>query len=116
LARLNSLGYHIENPPYCSAGVLLAKALSVPKCLLLLGECGEYELLFSVKATAEKRFLAEAKNNRLKFYCLGDFVQDAQYRVLVDSKKRFDLHDFNIRARDFERKRDYLNACLQYFK
>ncbi|MCK4829628.1 thiamine-monophosphate kinase, partial [bacterium] len=47
LSELNHTGFELTHTPYLHDGVLACKILSKPKELLLMGECGEYELVFT---------------------------------------------------------------------
>ena len=62
LADLNACGYAVANLPYLAAGLGFCRRASLPGTLLFLGECGEYELLFTVRPERDEAFLIEARN------------------------------------------------------
>lgn len=108
LADLNGCGYELADLPYASSGLRFCQAASLPKTLLFLGECGEYELLFSVRSEHEEAFLAEAKKSGSTFYRLGKMT--AKNRVLREQDKIINLESWRMQARDFETPQCYLQA------
>lgn len=115
LAELNGLGYKVENLPYHPATKLLCELLNVPKEALFMGECGEYELLFSVPPENNKAFLKVAHAEGLKFTPIGEFTK-ANNRILTDGDKVWNLEQYSISARDYNSKQEYLNALLDFLK
>lgn len=114
LAEINRVGYEISNLPYISIGSLGALAISLPKELLLLGEAGEYELLFTIKPKDEKEFLQKAKQGELTFYKIGKVVDST--RILFDGNRSIDLSKLHARARDFDDRKEYLEYLINYLK
>ncbi len=112
LADINACGYALEYLPYHRAGVLLAKAVSLPPIMLFLGECGEYELLCTVPADSEREFCREAKANGMRFYRLG--VVTDNRRTAVDGRDRIDLGSLKLEARSFDNPRRYLKALTDW--
>jgi len=80
---------------------------------LFAGECGEYELLFTIKKQDEKQFLTEAKIEGYKFYHLGE-VTNKDIRMVKNNDQYIQFNDFNISARDFSCLSDYLNKLEDY--
>jgi thiamine-monophosphate kinase len=115
LAEINDLGYKIENLPYQPEAKLLCEMLNVPKEALFMGECGEYELLFSVPPENNKAFLKAAHAENLNFTPIGEFTK-AENRILTDNGKVWNLALFSLSARDYDSKQDYLNALLNFLK
>ena len=111
IVDLNNVGYLVTNVPYILKAKLLAKALSLPIELLFFGECGEYELLFTVKPGKLNEFLNESKKQNLKFYNLGKITE--KDKILMRNDIKIDLTQFNIRARDYENIEDYLNELIK---
>jgi thiamine-monophosphate kinase len=121
LCDMNQLGYEISDLPYFKRGMELIaldpiKSLGLPKSLMFLGECGEFELLFTVPAAGEGHFLAAAKATGATFYRLGRMTaaDESMSKVLLQDGKRFALQDMTIRARDFEDVQVYLFTLLQW--
>ncbi len=115
ISEMSNTGYIIDDLPYIKAGLLLAKALSMPRTLLFLGECGEYELLFTVRKEIEADFLNKAKENNLVYYKIGE-VTERSVRVLNEDGKKYGLSNLNIRARDFDFPKEYLNGLTAFLK
>lgn len=115
LADINRLGYRIENLPYHTEGELLCRLLKVPKEVLFMGECGEYELLFAVPPENNKAFIKAAKSENLKFFPIGEFTKEND-RMLTDGRKVWNLGEFNISARDYNNQQEYLNKLLDFLR
>ncbi|WP_320112183.1 AIR synthase related protein [Draconibacterium orientale] len=114
ISLLNDTGFLIDRlnaDPIASA--FMAK-LKLPEELLFLGECGEYELVFTVKPEDEENFLAEAKSRELYFAKIGTIQQEK--KLLVSGSKIYDLSDFNIGGRDFSDPQEYISALTKYLK
>jgi thiamine-monophosphate kinase len=112
IADINGCGYAIDALPYHRAGALLAKAASLPQIMLFLGECGEYELLFTVPAERERKFTKEAYTNGMRFYRLGVITECG--RTAADGKDTIDLSSLKIEARGFDGTRQYLGALTDW--
>jgi thiamine-monophosphate kinase len=115
LADINGLGYKIENLPYHPEGKLLCSLLNVPMEALIMGECGEYELLFAVPPENNKAFLKAAHAENLKFTPIGEFTK-ADSRILNGHRKVWNLEKYRISARDYSTKQEYLNKLLDFLK
>jgi thiamine-monophosphate kinase len=114
ISEINGVGYEISELPYIDIGSLGAWAVSLPRELLFLGEAGEYELLFSVKADREQEMIKKAKEQGLVFYKIGKVVDSA--RTLFNGKRSIDLSRLDIRARDFDDRKKYLEHLIRYLK
>lgn len=115
LAEMSNKGYALKDLPYIKAGLLVTKLLNMSKTLLFLGECGEYELLFTIKKEDEKNFLAQAKRQRMQFFNIGKITEPG-IKILEEDNKEINLKSFNIRARDFEEVKVYLNELINFLK
>lgn len=114
ISSLNNTGFLIEclnADPIASA--FLAK-LKLPEELLFLGECGEYELVFTIKPEDQQNFLEEAKSRELSFTKIGTI--QAEKKMLTSKSKIFDLSEFNIGGRDFSDPQEYIFALTKYLK
>jgi thiamine-monophosphate kinase len=114
IADLNKCGYAVDAIPYHRAGALLARAVSMPEILLFFGECGEYELLFTVPERNEKDFLKEAREKGLRFFRLG-FVTEAK-RTVCEGNNTLETGDLRIEARSFDSAREYLAELTGWVK
>ena len=112
IADINGCGYAIDALPYHRAGALIAKAASLPQIMLFLGECGEYELLFTVPADCERKFTKEAHKNGMRFYRLGVITESC--RTVAVAKDTFDLSSLKIEARGFDSTQQYLRALTDW--
>lgn len=115
LANLNNLGFVIENVPINKAALSAAKILGKDPVLLLAGECGEYELLFSVSPTNEDSFLSESKNHELQFHLLGEFSDSKSMVYKVNGKQLF-LNEIDFSARSFASNSVYLKNLQSKIK
>lgn len=115
IAELNGLGYHINNIPYLNQCQTVSKILSKSIELFFMGECGEYELLFTIPDSVEESFLKEAKNKGLKFYKIGK-VKNTEEKIIEDNNKSYRFNDFDIRARNYRKVEEYLQELNQFIK
>lgn len=115
VAEMSKTGFFAGSLPYVKSGLVLAKALNIPKEMLFLGECGEYELLFTISKEVEEGFINEAQEQKLKFYKIGE-VREEGIKVLEDKGKQLDLSSYNLRARDYTDPKDYLRAAAHFLK
>lgn len=95
ISEMSRTGFVVGNLPYAKSGLLLAKTLNVPKEMLFLGECGEYELLFTLSKEAEEEFFKEVREQKLKFYKIGE-VREAGSKVLEDRGRELDLATYDL--------------------
>jgi len=115
LAEINETGFEINHPEYCTEGLRACRLLGKPKELLLMGECGEYELVFTVPPNCEDLLLKDAKENNLSFHKIGVMTGSQRYLLNEPGKQR-DFTSFRIFARDYPDVKDYLNALSNYLK
>lgn len=108
LADLNACGYAVANLPYLASGLGFCRSASLPRTLLFLGECGEYELLFTIQPDREEPFLIEARKLGCRFHRLGTITGTG--RELVEDGRTIDLESWRGQARDFESPEQYLEA------
>jgi len=113
ISEINHTGVFIDRLPYVSAGLMACKLLSRSKLCLFAGECGEYELLFTIGKSREKHFEAAARKESLVFHRLGEVTEQQTIKVLQDGKI-LDFSDFNISARSFDSINDYLEKLENY--
>jgi thiamine-monophosphate kinase len=110
ISEINECGFNISNIPYFPAGIEWTNSIGLPKECLIFGECGEYELLFTINPANEKKLLKDADEAGCKLYRIGKITNDLSKILLTDNQK-FTLNDFKISARDFTDHYQYI-ACL----
>lgn len=115
IAEMSSTGYQVRDLPYLKTGAVAARIFKIPKTLLFLGECGEYELIFTVGAQDEEEFWQEAQGKGWEFYKIGSITEKGS-RVLCEDHRRIDLSRLNIRARDFDDIKDYIKRLVNFME
>ena len=115
ISEMSGTGFVVGNLPYVKSGLFLAKALNLPKEILFLGECGEYELLFTLRKEAEEEFLTEAQEKKLKFYKIGE-VKEQGNKSLLERGNKIDFISYDLRARDYTNPKDYLRTVVHFLK
>lgn len=115
ISEMSETGFVVSDLPYIESGVFLAKGLNLPEEVLFLGECGEYELLFTVSKEGEEEFLKEAQQKTLKFYKLGE-IKDQSSKSLWQKDREIDLATYDLSARDYSDPKDYLRAVADFLK
>lgn len=115
IAYQSNCGFCVDNLKYEKSGEIISRILNLPMELLFLGECGEYELMFTIPRENEDLFLKEAKDKELKFYKIGRVLKECRY-YLENGKTKLELTNFNIRARDYKNKKDYIKSIVKFLK
>ncbi|MHB8126015.1 MAG: AIR synthase related protein [Desulfitobacteriaceae bacterium] len=113
ISEMSRTGFLVGNLPYVKSGLLLAKALNVPKEVLFLAECGEYELLFTLSKVAEEEFLKETREKKLKFHKIGE-VKEQGRKSLWERDREIDLVAYDLSARDYPDPKEYLRAVVNF--
>ncbi|MCF8371378.1 MAG: thiamine-phosphate kinase [Bacteroidales bacterium] len=113
ISELNNTGFLVNNVPYTPAGIELSKLTGKPACILLIGECGEYELLFTIKENEKQAFLLDAKKHELQFTQIGE-VKSKDSKILQTEDECIDFSNFNISARDYNDMKYYLTELFRY--
>ena len=111
IAGLNGTGFIIDRIPYCRTGLAAASVFKLPAVLLALGECGEYELLFTVRAEDEEEFEREAENENMQFYKIGKVTESGRY--IIEKGRRINIGRLSISARDFRSRKKYFTALVK---
>ena len=114
LTRISQKGFMVSNIPYQSQGQFACKLLGKPVEILFLGECGEYELVFTVSKDREAAFLAEARTNGLEFSKLG--LITAEKQIIQNNHKLIDLSGYSIFARNYENVEDYIREVVHFIE
>lgn len=113
ISEMSGTGFVVSDLPYVKNGVFLAKGLNLPEEVLFLGECGEYEMLFTLSKEGEEEFLNEAQQKKLKFYKLGE-VKDQSSKSLWKKDRQIDLATYDLSARDYTDPKGYLRAVVNF--
>lgn len=114
LSRLNNVGFSIHSLPYDAIALKVSQSLRLPPLLLFLGECGEYELLFTVDSQAKAALLAELSRHGIEVTEIGEITADPAQQTVVEMDTVLDLSSLSIQARDFSSPKDYLQAILHW--
>ena len=115
ISDLNNVGFEITKLPYSEEGIKFCELISKPKCLLFMGECGEYELVFTIKEEAKDTFIQKAKSNQLSFTQIG-VIQNKHQKLLQTEDDHIDFIKYEIRARDYNNISEYLSELINYVK
>lgn len=105
LMRLNNTGFKFRNDWVESIDDESKRSfinLNLPPWLLLAGEHGEFELLFSIPAERKIDFLKEAHLSNLKPICLATATEDKNIRINLYDKEQI-LDTEKIRNLAFEK-------------
>ena len=113
ISEMSGTGFVLRNLPYVKSGLLLAKALNIPREMLFLGECGEYELLFTLSKAAEVAFLNEVQEKKRTFYKIGE-IKEQGNKLLWERGKKIDFSTYDLRARDYADPKEYLRNVVHF--
>ena len=100
IASLNDRGFRLDRVPYLRRARTVASALGLAPELLMMGECGEYELLFTVSSGNEPALLSAARDRGCRLYRIGEIT--GRGMVMTTGDRRIDLGSFSLSARDFD--------------
>ena len=114
LADINQCGYAVADLPYLETGLRFCEKAGWPRTLLFLGECGEYELLFTVPPDQEPAFLAEARKTGCHCCRLGQMTPAG--RTLMEDGRELDLASLHLQARDYATPQRYLADLVQWLE
>jgi len=114
LADLNGCGYAVADLPYLPEALRFCQMASLPSMVLFLGECGEYELLFTLRPEHEPAFLTEAQQSGCTFYRLGH-ITPAE-RVIRQDGQTVALGSLSIQARDYASPRRYFEELTRWLE
>ncbi len=113
IAASSNLGFHAEKLNYMKEAMMVCKALDLDKTLLFMGECGEYELVFTIPAGVEEDFLANTEKHGLSVSGIGIMTASQKY-LLKENDRLIDFTAYNIHARDYRDVKDYISAISQF--
>ncbi len=115
ISDLNNVGFKITKLPYSEEGIKFCELISKPKCLLFMGECGEYELVFTIKKEDKDIFIQEANSNQLSFTQIG-VIQNKYQKLLQTEDDHIDFIKYKVSARDYNDISEYLTELINYVK
>ncbi len=113
ISEINNTGFEIQDIPYAEPGLILTSNMNLPAEILMLGECGEYELLFTVSPEIEEELLIKAHQNGMMLKKIG-LITDSPEQKLIKDGRELILNDFNIYARDFSDHLEYIKSLTNY--
>ncbi|RJP70984.1 MAG: thiamine-monophosphate kinase [Ignavibacteriales bacterium] len=113
ISEINECGFVVNNLPYFKPGIDWINKIGLPKECLLFGECGEYELLFTINQRDEKILIKDAEDIGIKLFCIGKITKEKS-KILEIKNKQLLLNDFNIAARDFKDHYEYIKCLTEY--
>ncbi|MDD2497603.1 MAG: AIR synthase related protein [Desulfitobacteriaceae bacterium] len=115
ISEMSGTGFVVNRMPYIKSGLMLAKALHLPEEMMFFGECGEYELLFTVSRENEAAFFQEAENKKMNFYPIGAVAEEGK-KILRGKAGEIDLTGFNLKARDYAKIKEYVRDLADFLK
>ena len=113
LSDINAIGFQVTSIPYFSPGVTLTQFLGLPVEILMAGECGEYELLFTVPPERETAMLREAQEQQLTLYQIGRMTERGDASIM-STNRRIDVGDFAFSARAYSDHGEYVGVLTKY--
>jgi thiamine-monophosphate kinase len=113
LAELNHTGFEITNTPFFTMGLDLCSQLNIAEELLFMGECGEYELVFTVEEHRVEAFNSASDSQGLNFNHIGT-IKDDKVQILNTDNGIIDFSNYSLSARDYEHIDEYINALINY--
>jgi thiamine-monophosphate kinase len=113
ISSLNNCGFLLENIPVLQEASMAAKILGKPEELFLLGECGEYELLFTVPGERTVDFEKEIKMANYDINRIGT-IKKNDVKIIKSGKKELNLKNFEISARSFDSPNEYLAGLIEF--
>jgi len=113
LSEINAIGFTVTSVPYYPPGVTLTHLLGLPVELLMAGECGEYELLFTVPPEQEQDLKREAQHHQMKLYQIGRITEPGNAMVMSENQG-IDVRDFDLSARNYKDHREYVALLTEY--
>ncbi len=115
LAEINGVGFIIDDLPYDKDALIACRLLGKPKELLFLGECGEYELLFTIPPERETGFVEDVSKSNLVFTKIGR-ITGSRDEMLLGKEKSADLRKLIFYARDYPDPKTYLEDLTNAIK
>jgi thiamine-monophosphate kinase len=119
LSRLNHCGFELESDcvRFIEPGSLkIASTFNLPSWLLLAGEHGDFELIFTIPISKEKEFLSSADKIGWHPLRLGRVIDESIIKLLIDNTTRIPDCE-KIRNLAYNSKGDvnqYLKELLSY--
>jgi thiamine-monophosphate kinase len=114
LARQNNKGFHIENLQFVPEGIRLSDLVHLPDLLLCMGECGEYEILFTVRQQDIAALTAELTKRDITAQQIGYITDLPEHQSIVYRQVNIGFSDYTLRARDYDSTTDYLKMLIAW--
>jgi len=116
LCDLNGTGFSLGRLPFHAQGQLASRLLGLPDLLLFLGECGEYEILFTVSQQQKEQLQAELSKQDIEIHEIGEITANPGQKTVLHEDIHYDLAGYRIKARDFEGVSAYLKAMIAWLE
>jgi len=113
ISSINKCGFYLENIPILKEASIACKIIGKPEELLILGECGEYELLFTVDKNNIEAFEKEIKSSGFEINRIGT-ITDVDIKKIISKNKEIKLNNFDISARAFNSTKEYLSTLTDF--
>jgi len=114
IANLNNTGFKVSNLPFDGNVILAADILQVPSLLFFLGGCGEYEILFTISRQNITPLKDELNSLKIDVHELGEITADPNLRTAECNARLYDLHAYDLNARDFTDVKDYVKSMTEW--
>jgi thiamine-monophosphate kinase len=115
ICNLNKCGFHLNRIPVLPEAKIAAKILGKPQELLIIGECGEYELLFTIPPEQIENFEKEVKTMQYDINRIGT-IKEKDIKIIIFGKKELKLNNYTISARSFNSTKEYLAGIIEFIK
>lgn len=108
-------GFHLNTVPLVRSAAMIEKISGLSRYLLISGEAGEYVFLFSISPDRKNDFTSAAERLKITFYEIGTVSTDA-IKLLETEDITLDFSTYDIHARDFRKRTDYIRAMNDWIK
>lgn len=113
IAEVNDVGFMISDIPYHQHCLQLTSIFDLPEEMLMFGESGEYELMFTIPKAIEEEFLHDIKDKNFKMYKIGEITNSRNF-IYTKVNEIVDFSDFKLSARDNNNHFLYMNDLKNY--
>ncbi|HNW99937.1 MAG TPA: AIR synthase related protein [Candidatus Cloacimonadota bacterium] len=114
ISKLNGTGFQINNLHFQKKCTLAANLLQIPELLFFLGECGEYEILFTVSSRNREYLQAELIKHEIEAYEVGNITGCAETQIVTHQQNHYDFTGYNFKARDYSNIREYVQKMIEW--
>ena len=115
ISEINETGFEVSNIPYYSEAVNFTQLMGLNKELLLTGECGEYELLFTIDSSKADEFEKIISEDSLNIKNIGTVCMNDTKKVF-DENYFIDFSEYNLHARSYKNISEYVSSMISFIK